>query len=107
MAKAKLKQKEKATPYSRKNKKPITKSEKIKNAGITEDLDNLMGDLTEHLTAKKKKKIQIKSDTMEDDVSYFYTLQVNDTYYIIRTRSRKNNVYMKRLKTIWTLHSVY
>lgn len=66
MGKAKTKTKEKTTPYSRKKeKKPITKSEKIKNASITEDLDNLMGDLQEQLTSKKK-KIQIKNDTMED-----------------------------------------
>lgn len=79
MGKAKRESSIKKTPYTRnnqtqsrdkkaivKNKKPLTKSEKLKNADITEDLDNLMDDLTQHLAPKKKKAIKIKNDSMED-----------------------------------------
>lgn len=78
MAKAKKESTIKKTPYTRstinkkkgldnvKNKKPLTKSEKLKNADITNDLDNLMDDLTPHLAPKKKKAIKIKNDSMED-----------------------------------------
>ncbi|KAI8644038.1 hypothetical protein BD408DRAFT_442126 [Parasitella parasitica] len=69
----------KKTPYTRnskpqstkdkkaiiKNKKPLTKSEKLKNADMTESLDSLMNDLTQHL-APKKKLTKIKNDNMED-----------------------------------------
>lgn len=79
MAKSKRESTIKKTPYTRnnskkttdtksivKNKKPLTKSEKLKNADLTEDLDNLMDDLTQHLAPKKKKVVQIKNDSMED-----------------------------------------
>jgi hypothetical protein len=78
MAKAKRESTVKKTPYTRpnankkktldivKNKKPLTKSEKLKNADLTDDLDNLMDDLTQHLAPKKKKAIKIKNDLMED-----------------------------------------
>lgn len=79
MGKAKKESVAKKTPYTRnnnkkvtdtkaivKNKKPLTRSEKLKNADITEDLDNLMDDLTPHLAPKKKKVIQIKNDSMEE-----------------------------------------
>lgn len=78
MAKAKRESTIKNTPYTRnsknqskdkkaivKNKKPLTKSEKLKNADITDNLDSLMDDLTQHL-APKKKVIKIKNDNMED-----------------------------------------
>ncbi|OAD03252.1 hypothetical protein MUCCIDRAFT_162834 [Mucor lusitanicus CBS 277.49] len=79
MGKAKRESSVKKTPYTRnnptqskdkkaivKNKKPLTKSEKLKNADLTEDLDNLMDDLTQHLAPKKKKAIKIKNDSMDD-----------------------------------------
>lgn len=78
MAKAKRESITKNTPYTRnsknqpkdkkaiaKNKKPLTKSEKLKNADITNNLDSLMDDLTQHL-APKKKVIKIKNDNMDD-----------------------------------------
>lgn len=64
MAKVKREQKKKITPYTK--KKPITKSEKIKNASITEDLDKGLDDLTKQLQPKKKKPIQIRNETMQD-----------------------------------------
>lgn len=85
MAKAKRESTAKKTPYTRnnnkktggvdtksiiKNKKPLTKSEKLKDADLTEDLDNLMDDLTPHLAPKKKKAIKIKNDAMEDVRSF-------------------------------------
>jgi hypothetical protein len=78
MAKAKRESTVKKTPYTRnnvnkkktldivKNKKPLKKAEKLKNADITDDLDNLMDELTPHLAPKKKKAIKIKNDSMED-----------------------------------------
>ncbi|ORZ21451.1 hypothetical protein BCR42DRAFT_193494 [Absidia repens] len=39
-----------------KKKKPITKSEKVKNADITNQLDNLMDDLSSQLTKPKREK---------------------------------------------------
>lgn len=82
MGKAKRDSTVKKSPYTRnkktndtksvvKNKKPLTKSEKLKNADITEDLDNLMDDLTPHLAPKKKKVIQIKNDSMDEVISIF------------------------------------
>jgi hypothetical protein len=67
MAKAKKESSVKKTPYTRKpkNKKPITKSEKIKNADLTGQLDNLMDDLTQHFQKKKKKPLTNES-LMED-----------------------------------------
>ncbi|RCI06251.1 hypothetical protein CU098_002320 [Rhizopus stolonifer] len=75
MPKAKRETATKKTPYARqqgkdkktsiKNKKPLTKSEKLKNANLTEDLDNILEDLQQHLTPKKK-KLNIKNDSMED-----------------------------------------
>lgn len=87
MGKAKRESAVKKTPYTRnskktndtksivKNKKPLTKSEKLKNADITEDLDKLMDDLTPHLAPKKKKVIQIKNDSM-DEVSLISFVQL-------------------------------
>ena len=76
MGKATKNTTEKKTPYTRKKttdvkvkKKPLTKSEKLKNADLTENLDNLMDDLTQHLAPKKKKVIQIKNDSMEEVIS--------------------------------------
>ncbi|KAG2237519.1 hypothetical protein INT48_005555 [Thamnidium elegans] len=73
MAKAKKTSTIQKTPYNRnkkttekKNTKPLTKSEKLKNADLIDDLDNLMDDLTPHLVQKKKKAIQIKNDDMEE-----------------------------------------
>ncbi|SAL99882.1 hypothetical protein [Absidia glauca] len=37
-------------------KKPITKSEKVKNADLTSQLDNLMDDLSSQLSPPKKNK---------------------------------------------------
>lgn len=82
MAKAKRESTVQKTPYTRskktadtnknKNKKPLTKSEKLKNADIIDDLDNLMDDLTPHLVQKKKKAIQIKNDSMEEVIMNLY-----------------------------------
>ncbi|CAO3588171.1 unnamed protein product [Absidia cylindrospora] len=44
------------TSADSKKKKPITKSEKVKNADITNQLDNVMDDLSSQLTQSKKKK---------------------------------------------------
>lgn len=88
MGKAKRDSTVKKSPYTRnkktndtksvaKNKKPLTKSEKLKNADITEDLDNLMDDLTPHLAPKKKKVIQIKNDSMDEVISIFYVILVS------------------------------
>jgi hypothetical protein len=49
-------------------KKPITKSEKVKNADLTSQLDNLMDDLSSQLSPPKKNK-QGKKLSEQDKVS--------------------------------------
>ena len=75
MPKAKSQKVTKKTPYTRdqnkdkknaKTKKPLNKSEKLRNADLTESLDDLLGDLQQHLAPKKKKPLTLKNDTMED-----------------------------------------
>lgn len=71
MGKAKRDQQKKATPYTRSKKKPITRSEKLKNENIIEDLDNNLEELTQHLRPKKKKPIQIRNESMEDVIIHY------------------------------------
>ncbi|OBZ86776.1 hypothetical protein A0J61_05163 [Choanephora cucurbitarum] len=75
MPKAKSQKVTKKTPYTRdqnkdkknaKTKKPLNKSEKLRNADLTESLDDLLGDLQQHLAPKKKKPLTLKNNTMED-----------------------------------------
>ncbi|ORZ06020.1 hypothetical protein BCR42DRAFT_427514 [Absidia repens] len=46
-------------------KKSITKSERVKNANMTNQLDNLMDDLSNHLTQSKKPKKTNKDKVLE------------------------------------------
>ncbi|KAF7730000.1 hypothetical protein EC973_003413 [Apophysomyces ossiformis] len=56
------------TVLVKKSNKPITKSERVKNAKITDQLDDLLNELSPQLISKKEKKKNTKVQVPARDV---------------------------------------
>lgn len=89
-------------------KKSITKSERVKNADITNQLDDLMDDISNHLTRSKKStnknknKVCRKKGGKEKNKFIIYLL--NSLHYCRLWNNKNwtnNNDSMSKCKMIW------
>lgn len=90
-------------------KKPITKSEKVKNADLTSQLDNLMDDLSSQLSPPKKNK-QGKKLSEQDKASVNASpFSFNPNLFVLLYRSwnnagwKKSNDNTNKPKTTWMM----